>query len=106
MFHLESTDYVNYMHVLRQAPLWQCTHRWQLKIAFMQLLKQAKLDDMETALKDHFCSKVLACASRLQSSGQGTPNQASLCYYNADQFGEELAQCLQGLTPAKVIPIN
>lgn len=63
------------------------------------------MDQLEGALDDHFCSNVLSCASRLQSAGAmdtlGDPG--AMTVYTADQFGEELLQCMQGLSAAEVL---
>lgn len=56
-------------------------------------------------LEDHFCLNVLSCASRLQSAcpNADISDPSPMTVYTADQFGRELLQCMQGLSPAKVM---
>lgn len=56
-------------------------------------------------LEDHFCLNVLSCASRLQSAcpNADISDPSPITVYTADQFGRELLQCMQGLSPAKVM---
>ena len=79
---------------------------WQ-QYSSSQLLKEAKMDHLEGTLKDHFCTNVLSCASCLQSAGAmdtlGDPGAMHMTVYTADQFGEELLQCMQGLPAAEVL---
>ncbi len=65
------------------------------------------MQHFEEALDDHFCCNVLASASRLQSTcptaGQSTPVPFGMsALYTADEFGEELMDCIQGLPPVQV----
>ena len=62
------------------------------------------MDDMQQQLEAHFCSRVLACASRLQSADPAadTPATGSFSLYPVEQFGEELVQCMQGLSAPMV----
>ena len=62
------------------------------------------MDHMQEKLQDHFCSNVLAVASRLQSSDAAvdTPATCSLSLFPAEQFGEELLQCIKKLSAPMV----
>jgi hypothetical protein len=59
---------------------------------------------LEEALDTYFCDKVLGCAAELQGVADVSGVVPSL--YTPDQFGEELLQCIQGLTAAQVAYCN
>ena len=71
---------------------------------YMQLLKEAKMAELEGDLDTHFRQEVLACAARFQSACQ-TENQPDpiLSVVNTpENFGEELLGCIQGLPAPQV----
>ncbi len=51
---------------------------------------------------EDFCTKILV-SGRLQSGSPADPGAGTMAVYTADQFGEELLQCIQGIPPAQVL---
>lgn len=63
------------------------------------------MSHLEPALEEHFCTNVLTCASRLQSTGPANDkaHPAPIAVSTPDQFGKELLKCIKGLPAAKVL---
>lgn len=63
------------------------------------------MSSLQPKLEEHFCTKVLACASRLQSASPtagSLSDPGTMSTSTADQFAEELLQCIQGLSAPQV----
>ena len=60
------------------------------------------MEHLESELEEHFCSKVLASAYRLQSCSSDAVPPMPL--YSVDEFGFAFLQCIEGLPAPKVTP--